>query len=347
MNYNLTTIQECQTDKYEVMISASLFKMIDSYKDFEKEYVNKFLKWFEFVPKESYVRLYVDGSVLQEPSFVSILDKQHKNLEIIFYEFKDFIRTDINDLYHDGTFGTIVRFLPLYSKFRPRNIKYVWISDLDMPVTIFNYKYINIMKKNNIKVTFYSKGCYDKPWADKKIKYPIGVGRMIVDTSAVRLNFLDYIKFLNDVLDHKYKKVFDDIVNHYKNYREIKDVKYFPYGFDELFANTYLTKAFSKYRRCIIFEISLTVPFQKYLDKKELKDSKGLYFASQEYDRPMSTKSKQILIELNDGIYEKIKNEKLDNLGKLCKRDYEENRKFLDSKEVGVVSVVFKNPGEY
>ena len=163
MNYNLTTIQECDVDKYEIMISASLFKMIDSYKDFEKEYLNKFLKWFEVVPKESYVRLYVDGSVLQEPSFVSILDKQHKNLEIIFYEFKDFIRDDINDLYHDGTFGTIVRFLPLYSKFRPRNIKYVWISDLDMPVTIFNYKYINIMQKNNIKVTFYSKGCYDKP----------------------------------------------------------------------------------------------------------------------------------------------------------------------------------------
>ena len=106
---NLKTINE--STKYDIVICASLFKMKNFYRDFN-EYINKFLLWLPKIPRNSYVRLYIDNTVLDSTLFKELLDeKKYPHLEIILYECEEYL--DSED-YHDGTFGTMMRFIPLF-----------------------------------------------------------------------------------------------------------------------------------------------------------------------------------------------------------------------------------------
>lgn len=351
MKYVFQNYKNVNTDKYDILISTSLFSMRFGYKNFKLEYVNKFIKWFSYIPKNAYVRLYIDGSVVNEPSFTQIIDNNYENLEIISYCFEEFLRpnplTEEEDgLYHDGTFGTMIRFLPLYKNFRPKNIKYVWVTDMDMSPKVFKNNYIYRMEKQNIDVLFYSKGCYDKPWVSKNIKYPVVANKIIV-SDKVKLNIKHFFTFLQDVIDYKYVNMYNLIVEKFKTERrEIKDVKYFPYGFDELFLNTYIIKEFARYKRIILFDIGLSL-FLPMLPKKEYNEIRSLYFASQEFDKPVKKETKKYLIKLNDKLYQKYKNGEYTEVYNLCLRDYEENYKKIDLNEIGITAVVIKNPGQY
>ena len=124
MKYSLKTIKECDISSYEICISCSFFKMNNAYRKTTK-YLEYFNKWFPIIPKSSYVRMYVDESILEDKDFIKLFNKNYKKLEIVFFEFEDFK----NGVYHDGTFGSIIRFLPLFNKpALPKNIKYIWIN---------------------------------------------------------------------------------------------------------------------------------------------------------------------------------------------------------------------------
>lgn len=105
------TLKSIDSDKkYDIIISASLFMMKNSYRDFNV-YIKQFLQWLPYIPRNSYVRLYVDQSVLNSDLFKELLEDKYKHLEIILYECEEFLD---NEGFHDGTFGTIIRFIPLF-----------------------------------------------------------------------------------------------------------------------------------------------------------------------------------------------------------------------------------------
>jgi hypothetical protein len=339
-NVTFKTIQKCyNVQKYEILISTCLFKMRHGYKDFKQYYIDKFKIWIEKIPKNAYVRLYVDATVIEDVNFLEIYDKQYKNLEIIFYQFDDFL--DEDGVYHDGTFGSIVRFLPMYFPFRPKHIKYVWITDLDLSYKALSSKYIYNLTKYKAKLSYFSKSCYDKPWARLDIKYPIFAGRIIMNTK-VKLNIQDFVTYLNDVKSLKYKHIYDAIVE--KNMgkqREVKDVKYFPVGFDELFLNEFIYPAFEKYKRIIYFDISLSL-FRDYLPKDKKKEFNKLFNVCQELDHPVSPKVRKEFIRMNEELYEQIKNMDFNENKVLeyCRRDYEEHHQNFDINEIGATSFV-------
>ncbi len=374
MNYEFLTLQKIDTSKYDILISTSLFMMKCPYKSFKQYYIEPFYKWIDKIPKNAYVRLYIDESVIDNIDFKELLDKKIKNLEIVFYQFDDFYINDVNydgsicpkyEKYttekangytgHDGTFGSIIRFLPLYSEFRPSNIKYVWVSDIDLAFKAFNFKYINNLKKNNAFVSFFSKSCYNKPWVDIEIKYPIFANRIIMDT-RIKLNKKDFFNFLKDVRELKYQNIYDEISIHYSNKdREVKDVKWFPVGFDELFVNKYLHPIFLKYKRIIYFDISLSL-FRDYLTKEEKKEFNRLFELCQELKQPIPIKARERYIEMNKILYEKIKDldfskiegikpEKVKTLN-YCRRDFEENYKIFDLYEIGATTVLIKKANQ-
>lgn len=365
---------------YDILISVSLFMMKESYRKFP-EYVNSFLNWFPQIPRNTYVRMYVDDSVIDTEDFKKIMNLKASNLEIIQFYCKEFFDEEnspksskgvrnslrspkssisISDKYefpsgyHDGTFGSIVRLIPLFEK--PPGVKYIWISDTDMPAKFFNYRNIKEMQVNNAKVFYYSKACYDKPWSEE-IRYPIGAGRIIMN-SKVELNKGLLTRFLNDILKGKYHDVLVDIKNKFEaegSYRSFQNIRLFPYGFDELFTNKYLYPIFTHYKRLIAFEIGLSTFLQEKI--VEIPGKKKQY--TNAYFKSWAVKMKQdeykFLLDTTHEIYEKIKDidfKKLDNkkaqVLQACKVDYEDHYKYINpvSLEGGISAFLVKKPNQ-
>ena len=339
--------------KYDILISCSLFKMKESYKNFKGDYLNKFLKWIPYVPKNSYIRLYIDSSVIEDPNFQQIIDANISNLEIVqFYSEDFFIPSDIENKfssmensfplgYHDGTFGSIIRFYPLFVK---PDVKYIWITDVDMSPKFFDYKNIKALQMNNAKVLYHSKSCYDKPWTEG-IRYPVIASKIIMN-SKIELNKANFTRYLNDILKGKYKTIFNTIKKKFEEEgakQAFKDIHYFPYGFDELFLNKYLHPIFQNYRRVIIFEMVLDTFLKEKIVEIPNKDKKliiSTYFKSWEWKlKPYEYK---VLLKNNEHIFNQVKNIDFTKLNskkvkvlELCKRDYEENKKFINVSEGG------------
>jgi hypothetical protein len=348
LNLKFVTLKSLnEKNKYDIVISASLFKMKNSYRDFNV-YVNYLLLWIPHIPRNSYVRLYIDNTVLNSNLFKELLDEEKfPHLEIILYECEEYLDSEG---YHDGTFGTMIRFVPLFQK--PKNVKYIWVTDVDMPIKILNYKNIKLMLQKNAKVLYYSKACYNKPWS-KDLTYPIGANRIIM-SSKINLDYKNFTRFLNDVLKNKYKTIFNEIKKKYDTAtigmkRKMEDVKYFPYGFDELFCNKYLLPVFENYKRVIVFDIGLISFVDEGITKIEkLGKYKGLYFKS--WATNMNVSEYKYLNSVNNDIYEAVKDIELDKDSFLnaCRDDYKNHRKFIDlkSNEIGIAAIVIKKPGE-
>jgi hypothetical protein len=385
MDYYVKTIKSLKDySKYDTCISTCLFKIRFPYNEFSY-YVYKLKTWMKKIPFSSYIRIYVDGSVLEDKSFLSLYDDDKSRIEIVLFDFKDFgmlsPKSDFliqstpadnniieeedssNMIYHhDGTFGTMSRFLALYNKPElPKNIKYVWVTDTDMPSYIFSYNNILDLKKYKSQVSYYSKACYDREWIPSDIHYSIGAGKLISSTK-VKYDFSHFERFLFDVYENKYADIKNRIIERRKSSKthRVIGVKYFPYGFDELFANLYLIKDIEKYTYIVYYEISLE-HFDKYtslLSEKEREE----YLKSDVYKNLTKAetkawssnsdnerlKTKRELIKYNEQMYKYAKNIPLENQRmQLCRSDFFElkNKVSFDTKTSwGLSSIVVKKP---
>jgi hypothetical protein len=305
MKYTLKTIKKCVTyTKLDVCISCSLFEMINPYqKQGINMYIRKFLKWYDKIPRTAYVRLYVDASVLDKEMFIILMNEnKYKKLEIVLYQFDDFLHED--QIHHDGTFGTMTRFLALYNQpVLPSNIKYVWTSDLDMHPYIFSYENILDLKRRNVDLSYYSVSCYNRPWVSDDVNFPVLAGKIITKTS-VKYDFKLFKMFIDDVLSGKYKQIKQKLKEHGGRRYDMEYIKYFPYGFDELFTNLYLIKEFENHSILIYFNISLDylkndLPIPKEKEIAELEYKSWLFGSDK--------KVKEKLLKYNEQIYDYVK----------------------------------------
>ncbi len=320
VNYTLKTIRDIKNNsKYEICISCSLFKMNNPYADFGK-YIFNFLRWFSKIPKGAYVRLYVDASVLDDKDFDKIFFNKSPKLEVVLYEFPDFISQEAKELElyrHDGTFGTITRFLAFYNKpALPVSVKYIWVSDMDSKPYNFSYQDIINMKKYNAEVLHLSFACYPNPWIDMDVKYPIIASKVIFKRN-VKLPFKNFDKFLQDILDGKYDDIKEQIFVAYrlKKYNRIKDesaIKYFPYGFDELFMNRTVIHDLMKYKKLAYYDLRLS-SFNKYIKDELFSEVNNISeeFRKRKISSSVETNDDKALrnglIKVNKEIYEKYK----------------------------------------
>jgi hypothetical protein len=355
MNYILKNIQVLSNPKkYEVMISVSLFKMKESYRNFSS-YIKNLYSWINTLSDKICVRLYVDESVLEEELFIKLFNQNIKHLEIVLYEFKDFYF----DEYHDGTFGSIVRFLALFDKPHiPENIKYIWISDVDLPIYNFSYENIKDLKRNNVKIGFYSKACNVVEWVKDDYKYPINAGKIIVDRK-VKFSYENFELFLNKVLLGEYEEIKNRILKNRENKSHYAPAKYFTYGFDEIYTNEYLRLDIEKYKYIIYYDISLDtlkrVIKSNSGDKLENNLENNLrnkFLELNELERQMwkssksNTKENKIkLRNINNEIYDMVKNFEIENTRlKICMNDYIKYNNNIDYKSyVWGLTAIVKN----
>jgi hypothetical protein len=268
-------LQKIKKSNYETCISCSIFKMRTAYKPFN-QYMDAFINWVGGVSKKVMVRLHVDESIIRDESYQTLLDKNFDNLEIFKYVDERFLEDD--NIHHDGTFGTMPRFMALFDK-ELRDvykIKYFWISDVDLEPQMFDYNFINNMKKANCDVSYASFACYDRPWIPDDVEFPMVIYRVILK-SNVKVSKKVFDDFLQDTYEGKYKNVKDEIAEYYSKDKPKTDAglsaKYFIYGFDEIYANSFLVRELTKYKQLIYYGLSLG-RFTRYL---EIPDKKKLY----------------------------------------------------------------------
>ena len=162
---NLTPLFNIDYRKKQNIVSCSFFKIEGGgYKNFSRyidglvileDYVKKYMKDFR-------IRLFIDRSIYEDQNIMNLLNKL--NIDLVLYDCPEFKK---NIKFHKGTFGTLLRFFPMFD-FLNNDSNYVIISDIDLkenkedpsvltPITKLyeNYKNNKVIKKKfNVKMSF-------------------------------------------------------------------------------------------------------------------------------------------------------------------------------------------------
>ena len=220
------------------ILSTSFFTMKSAYRSFDKYIRNlkrmiensRGLKGFE-------TRIYTDDTGAD-----IALDAAEKYPDVSVYHFDcEPFREGEG---HVGTFGTLVRFLPMFEE----GLSTVFITDIDVDKNWFSNSIVKRVSQYDIFAE--NRICYErKPWNSGK-KHPFVAYRMIFNVTFPRRLLTHYITKLSN---GSYK---DEIaaVNEWnssrKDYKPPNDI--FPYGMDEYFLNTTLYEYIrSKDMKCL------------------------------------------------------------------------------------------------
>jgi len=171
---NICKFQELKPIDYtkkKDIISTSLFKMnTGGYKNF-----NKYLDGIKNLSEigNTYnleIRIFIDNTIYEDSDIMNYLNK-FNNITLILYKCNNFI---INNKYHVGLFGTLVRYFPLFN-FKNNDSNIVFLADADI-VDSYLLSMINLYdylkKLNNIIENLYIiyKGRYFNNNASKNKK---------------------------------------------------------------------------------------------------------------------------------------------------------------------------------
>jgi len=236
-----------QADKpSKKVLSVSFFTMEDAYRIVEKyqRYLQKFLHQKK-VLKGFETRIYTDDSGKE---FALKAAKNDPTVSVYRYNYSP-LREKIG---HIGTFGTFMRFLPLFEP----GLDMVWVSDIDIPDSYLDPSFITKMKETNTKVRFRTFGCH-KPIYSRK--YTILAGTILSFITFPKQLFTRFINQLvhpTKLLQEKMNMLNELMVKKKKSPSKI------PYGIDEVFLNTIIYNYLIDHNiQCLITKDYLTLPY--------------------------------------------------------------------------------------
>jgi hypothetical protein len=237
------------------VLSCSFFTMADAYRKVEQYERNlqKFLQQKK-VLKGFETRIYTDDSGKE---FALKAAKNDPTVSVYHFNYSP-LREKIG---HIGTFGTLIRFLPLFES----GLETVWVSDIDIPDSYLDPSYITCMKTKNVNFAYHSYTCYDKKVY--KQPYTIVANKMI---SFITFPKQLFTKFINQLV-HPTKLLQEkiDILNEAMKKRK-KPYSKIPYGIDELFLNTIIYNYLIDHNtQCYIIKNYLILTY-KLLDHNNL-----------------------------------------------------------------------------
>jgi hypothetical protein len=250
------------------ILSTCFFKMVNSgYRDFS-EYVKGLIVLNNLITKSNLnykIRLFIDTSIYSDKI---IFDKilSLKNVEPVLYSCSNYI---IDNNYHIGLFGTIVRFFPFFD-FPNNDANIVVSADIDSTNIKIFQKYIKLLKSNDVisklfnQIYIFKSGPLNRSLQfNFDIFYKNKFNPYIYALSFVsikRINSKILINFLNEVNQSDDKKIYSYhyLSNSLNNLasKESKS-KYdshgkFIYGIDEYFLNTSLSNYLIDNKMCYV-----------------------------------------------------------------------------------------------
>lgn len=232
---NFKIKKKIEPDNNYNIISCVFFKKKNMYKDFNiyinglKQIIITFIKLFP-----SYrLRIYYDKSVLD---ILNNILNNNKNSNIELYQYYIKVLSE-DDIYHKGTIGTFIRFLPLFDLEYHKVDKCI-IFDIDNTLHNFYKQIINNLEINNIKFAYRCRFCYimNKRIIYSKIKFPI-------IASFIYQSFQMPYKIFSTFIEKLYIENNVKIIK-FINKCDIYDI--YEYGMDELFLNKYYLKYINK-----------------------------------------------------------------------------------------------------
>ena len=244
------------------LISLSIFKMKGPYRSFDKyiNYLKNLINNFYVKARDSNfdIRIYFDDSCAND---LHKLIHTFKDIEFYKYNYEP-LRIDE---FHNGTFGSIIRLLPIFNK-EDFSYEYIWIDDIDIYQMDFNL--IKIMKEKKINSLIYSMFCYYRPWIKSKyaLNFPL--------ITNIKLDIKMLMNFLDDLVNKKYKKEINEIIL-YRNdrYKYDYDIK-FPYGMDEYFTNNIIYKDLIKHDMYVNYDYDISRILKKISLSNLIKDKR-------------------------------------------------------------------------
>lgn len=291
-------------------ISCSLFKMKESYRDFSF-YMRKLHIFLQnknngFM-KDWTIYLFIDDSVISDKYFEEIkkLSNKDKNLTIIKYECEKF---KIDNIYHDGTFGSIVRYMPFFINSFFSDHEYLNCSDIDIPNNYFSENDIDKLKRKKYDILLVSYLYYTKKWALEK--NPI-TGNFIFRNLRLPKEIFD------DFLDNLWNGKYDKIIKTFESTKSV-NVKKFQYGTDEYFINFFVYKHIIENRINHLIKIPVTLDsmyksiFYKYDEIKSITKQLVEYYEKQ-YNNVFNEKNANTpknITDLEEKLFDIIKSNK-------------------------------------
>lgn len=230
-------------NKSHILISCSIFKLKDMYRNFHV-YINGLCSLIEYISTaedKTLIRIYFDLSIKNDKLFIDLYNNNVVKSYVQFCEYK--CPSFILDNYHRGTFGTFVRFLPMFDS--TLDVRLIYISDIDYVTRekIFYIKYV-IRKfiKSDYDVLCIQKIGYEFKYGNEfKNKYLDGTCLANIYLKKTRLpidiftNTLKKLRDNNPEILNEIKKMYNSRVNLTSNSHI--NTSTFTYGIDEWFIN--------------------------------------------------------------------------------------------------------------
>ncbi len=336
---------------YDICLSCSLFKMADPYRNFNK-YVHATLKLLEAMPTGFFMRIYTDMATFRHPEFARIAEAPFEYFEIFIYEYPEFIPNKRLG-YHDGTFGALMRFLSLWDRtlWTDYNIKYIWVSDIDISPAFLDTKIIAEMEKTHSSFGYYSNACYSAVWVNYDRKYPILAGKCIFGPD-IKISKEHFNKFLRDCLRGKYKWLKNVIEEREKKFhtgtpklRSVINGKYIIYGFDEYYTNYIMYEDIIRYRRLAQYNLflgNLRHYFKDLPQIDEIMEEEHRLWSGQKTNN-------KLLQKMTDDIYNIVINRNISIMSdrmKGCLADYAKYKDQIDENSITMGAYVVLEPEE-
>jgi hypothetical protein len=289
------------------VLSCCFFTMQDAYRPVE-QYQRNFMKFLRQTKHMSdfEIRVYTDDSA---KDFILEITKNITNVAVLHYDYPP-LREKIG---HIGTFGTIVRFLPMFEA----GLDIVWISDIDIPDHFLDIKVLNLIEKSKV-LLYYESSLFYKSFIRRKYTIVAGV-KLITKTIFPKALLTRFLNYLN-------KGKLDEYINYLikgSNPKVSGKVNKFPYGMDEVFLNTLLYDYIRKHLNDNILVNIDYIPAAGYLYQASVPeaDIKYLSFFYNNRTRIEPKREKEILKKYLPKIADKypyINNflEKIDRLPK-------------------------------
>lgn len=237
--YFIRKYKELNNSKCTYLLTASLFYLQKSYKS-SLRYSNGLLKVVDFIiTHENYcLRVYYDRSIFLNPNYMNLFKYLKLQERIELYEY--FCPKMIYEkTYHMGTFGSLMRFLPLFEK---SQYKIIYLLDIDDDSYNYIDLYFNHLMENKSKqIYFYNIEGYGQKYLNKfNNKYnDIVIANIFVKEQRFNIklfdNYIDLLIGTTDLFD-----MFEEINESYSIVKKASKPIRRTYGLDEYFLNKYL-----------------------------------------------------------------------------------------------------------
>ena len=268
-----------QGTKSDKVLSCSYFTMKEAYRIVEK-YQNNLKRFIETKKqlKGFETRIYTDDSGKEYALEVA---KNDPTVSVYYFNFPPLKEENA----HIGTFGTYVRFMPLFEK----GLKIVWVSDIDIPNHYLDPSIISNAQQSNADFCYRTYVCYERKLYGRI--YSILAGTMM---SFITFPEEIFNNFLNELV-YPSNKFLNNLEGLNKaNQLKGKPYSKIPYGFDEIFTNQ------------IIYNYLIKKSLKCYILKDYINAGKYL-----QYNKLISREEDKILFiyyhDPSDDLFQKIK----------------------------------------